>query len=440
VGSALAAPAAFAHELAKVHLHSLLSELPTNKSVGPLSVSRAQLTNNTRYYPGSILAYQIAPPMTVVPPPKKKIVPPRRNDFVKDELLLTYDFGMDIDAVKAITKKYNLIRKGGIAIKSVRKSVVIADTQGQNPLDLQDLINKSQKSFQAMTNNFYTPAATRHLKLDYPLAQTGIDRARTISRGKGILIGMVDTPVDLSHSALRGSNIEQRSIVDPKTVESKVHGTSIAGVLVSKHPQIGVAPDAKLLSVSAFSSRPGHPNALRGKSTDIVKAIAYCIERNVDILNLSFTGGKDSFVETIVKEAVRRGITVVAAGGNRGRTNSTVYPAVIDGVVGVTAVDRMQRRYKNADMGRFIDIAAPGVGILTLAPQGRYQKSTGTSMAAAHLSGVMALLKEYRRNYKSHQLNQTAIDLGRRGKDIEFGNGLVNASAALRQLGAPLPF
>ena len=440
-GAVIAAPAAYAHEFAKIHQHSLLSELPKNKSAGPLSVSDAQLFKNTRYYPGSILAYQIAPPMTIVPPPKKKPVPPpRRNDFVKDELLLTYDFGMDIDAVKAITKKYNLKRKGGMAIKSVRKSVVIADTQGQNPLDLQDLINKSQKSFQAMTNNFYTPAATRNFKLDYPLAQTGVGRARTISRGKGILIGMVDTPVDLSHSALRGSNIEQHTIVDPKTVESKVHGTSIAGVLVSKHPQIGVAPDAKLLSVSAFSSRPGHPNALRGKSTDIVKAIAYCIERNVDILNLSFTGGKDSFVESIVKEAVRRGITVVAAGGNRGRTNSTVYPAVIDGVVGVTAVDRLQKLYRKADKGRFIDIAAPGVDILTLAPQGRYQKSTGTSMAAAHLSGVMALLKEYRRNYKSSQLNQTAIDLGRRGKDIEFGNGLVNASAALRQLGAPLPF
>ncbi len=434
-------PAAFAHELAKVHQHIFLTEKPQNKSAGPLSVSKAQLLKNTRYYPSSALAYQIAPPMTIVPPAKKVIAPPpRRNDFVKDELLLSYDFGTDIDAVKAITEKYNLKRKGGMAIKSVRKGVVIADTQGQNPLDLQDLINKAEKSFKATTNNFYTPAATRNFKLDYPLAQTGVGRARTISRGKGILIGMVDTPVDLTHSALRGSNIEQHSIVDPKTAESKVHGTSIAGVLVSKHPQIGVAPDAKLLSVSAFSSRPGHPNALRGKSTDIVAAIAYCIEKNVDILNLSFTGGKDSFVESIVKEAVRRGITVVAAGGNRGRTNSTVYPAVIDGVVGVTAVDRMQRRYQKADKGRFIDIAAPGVDILTLAPQGRYQKSTGTSMAAAHLSGVMALLKEYQHNYESSQLNQTAIDLGRRGRDIEFGNGLVNASAALRQLGAPLPF
>ena len=91
-------------------------------------------------------------------------------------------------------------------------------------------------------------------------------------------------------------------------------------------------------------------------------------------------------------------------------------------------------------MGRFIDIAAPGVDILTVAPQGKYQRSTGTSMAAAHLSGVMALLKAYQRDYSPSQLNQTAKDLGRRGRDIEYGNGLVNASAALRQLGAPLPY
>ena len=448
VGSVIAGSAASAHEFSKIHKHKLPSTLSSNNSVGPKHLRSDQKRNNLRYYKSIPLAYQIAPPMTIVEPPrapkKPKATPPppppKRNDIVKDELLLVYDFGMDIESVKAITKKYKLKRKGGMAIKSVRKSVVIADTQGQDPLELKETINKAQKAFEAATNNFFIPATTKTFKLDYPLAQTGVGRARTITRGKGIVIGMVDTPVDLSHSSLRGSNIEQHTIVDPKTPESKFHGTSIAGVLVSKHPQIGVAPDAKLLSVSAFSSRPGHPNSLRGKSTDIVKAIAYCIERKVDILNLSFTGGRDSFVETIVREAVRRGITVVAAGGNRGRTNSSVYPALISGVVGVTAVDRLQHLYPKADKGRFIDIAAPGVDILTLAPQGKYQRSTGTSMAAAHLSGIMALLKEYRRNYEPSQLNKTAIDLGPRGKDIEFGNGLVNASAALRLLGAPLPY
>lgn len=403
---------------------------------GPIRPQAAHRRNNPYYY-GFVPFYQKAPPLTVVPIVKPK---PARNDFVKDELLLVYDFGMPVDAVKAITDKYKLKRKGGMAIGALRKGVVIADTLGQNPLDLSDAINKAEKSFEASTNNYFMLAANTQTSApgNYPLAQTGISLAHSVSNGRGVLIGLVDTPVDLNHPTLRSSNIEQRNIVDPKTVESKAHGTSIAGILVSKNPRIGIAPEAKVLSVGAFSSVPGHPSSLRGTSTDIVSAIAYCIERKVDILNLSFTGSRDTFVENIVSEAIRRNIVVVAAGGNNGRTGSTIYPALIDGVIGVTAVDKNRHLFSQADRGRFIDIAAPGVNILTTAPQGKYQVSTGTSMAAAHISGAMALLKSYDRRFTAAQLNRTSTDLGQRGRDDEYGNGLVNVSEALRQLGAPI--
>ena len=430
-----------AHQSGLIHGHSSYLTPPSNRQAGPQRQHYTQRFNNINYY-GFLPIYQIAPPLTIVEPPKA--VKPKRNDFVKDELLLVYDFGLKRAELEAITEKYKLKRKSGMAIGALRKGVIIADTLGQNPLELMEDINKVEKKFTANTNNFFTLAANSSVqaapKLNYPLAQTGIGRAHQITRGRGITIGMVDTPVDTTHPDLRGVNIEQHLIADPKTDESRVHGTSIAGILVSKNQQIGVAPEAKLLSVSAFSSRPGHPKALRGKSTDIVAAIAYCIEKKVDILNLSFTGGSDSFVESIILKAIDAGITVVAAGGNRGKVGSTVYPAIIEGVVGVTAVDRHQRLFRSADKGRFIDIAAPGVGILTLAPKGKFQISTGTSMAAAHLSGVLAILKSYQHQYEYEQLNKTAIDLGREGWDQEYGNGLVNASAALRQLGAPLPY
>ena len=439
--SCLVSTPLFAHNSGEIHAHTTLMNPPANKTAGPQRTHFTQRHNNINYY-GFLPIYQNAPPLTIVAPPKA--IKPRRNDFVKDEILLVYDFGLKREEVEAITEKYKLKRKSGMAIGALRKGVIIADTLGQNPLDLMEDINKVEKDFVANTNNYYTLAANNTSasppKLNYPLAQTGVGRAQQVSRGRGITIGMVDTPVDIRHPALRGVNIEQHLIADPKTTESRVHGTSIAGILVSKDPQIGVAPEAKLLSVSAFSSRPGHPKALRGKSTDIVAAIAYCIQKKVDILNLSFTGGQDKFVESIILNAIQRGITVVAAGGNKGKVGSTVYPAVIEGVIGVTAVDRNQRLFAQADRGRFIDIAAPGVGILTLAPQGKFQISTGTSMAAAHLSGVLALLKSYQHQYPSEQLNQTAIDLGRKGWDQEFGNGLVNASAALRLIGAPLPY
>ncbi|PWQ96382.1 S8 family serine peptidase [Leucothrix arctica] len=439
--SCLVSTPLFAHNSGEIHTHSTLMNLPANTAAGPQRTHFTQRNNNINYY-GFLPIYQIAPPLTIITPPKA--IKPKRNDFVKDEILLVYDFGLKRKEIEAITEKYKLKRKSGMAIGALRKGVIIADTLGQNPLDLMEDINKVEKDFVANTNNYYSLAANNTSvsppKLNYPLAQTGVGRAQQVSRGRGITIGMVDTPVDIRHPALRGVNIEQHLIADPKTTESRVHGTSIAGILVSKDPQIGVAPEAKLLSVSAFSSRPGHPKALRGKSTDIVAAIAYCIQKKVDILNLSFTGGRDKFVESIILNAIQRGITVVAAGGNKGKVGSTVYPAVIEGVIGVTAVDRNQRLFAQADRGRFIDIAAPGVGILTLAPQGKFQISTGTSMAAAHLSGVLALLKSYQHQYPSEQLNLTTIDLGREGWDQEFGNGLVNASAALRLIGAPLPY
>ena len=431
-----------AHNNGEIHGHATLLPQPTNKKPGPQRRHFTQRLNNINYY-GFLPVYQNAPPLTIVTPPKA--VKPQRTDFVKDEILLVYDFGMKKEELEAITNKYKLKRKDGMAIGALRKGVIIADTLGQNPLALMEDINHSEKKFVASTNNFYSLAAysgtsSTPSKRNYPLAQTGIDRAQQVTLGRGITICMVDTPVDTNHPALRGVDIEQHLIADPKTIESRAHGTSIAGILVSKDPQIGVAPEAKLLSVSAFSSRPGHPKALRGRSTDIVAAIAHCIQKKADILNLSFTGSRDKFVESIILTAIQRGITVVAAGGNKGNVGSTIYPAVINGVVGVTAVDRNQRLFAQADRGRFIDIAAPGVGILTLAPQGKFQISTGTSMAAAHLSGVLALLKSYQYRYPSDQLNRTAIDLGRKGWDQEFGYGLVNASAALRLIGAPLPY
>ena len=85
-----------------------------------------------------------------------------------------------------------------------------------------------------------------------------------------------------------------------------------------------------------------------------------------------------------------------------------------------------------ADKGSFIDYAAPGVNILTTAPGGSYTIATGTSLSSAHLSGIIALLLSQKRNQSiDAALTETAVDLGKPGRDQEFGEGLVSASRAL---------
>ena len=141
----------------------------------------------------------------------------------------------------------------------------------------------------------------------------------------------------------------------------------------------------------------------------------------------------------MVNQALKNGIIVVTASGNGGHTGSTIYPALIPGVVTATAVDSNKKLYRLANKGRFIDYAAPGVNILTIAPQGKYSVSTGTSLSSAHISAVIALLLSESKSLNAaipvvKTLTDTAIDLGAPGRDQEYGYGLISASRALTRI------
>ena len=136
-------------------------------------------------------------------------------------------------------------------------------------------------------------------------------------------------------------------------------------------------------------------------------------------------------VEKLVTKAIKKGITVIAAGGNGGHTGSTIYPAQIPGVLATTAVGADNKLFDMADKGMYIDYAAPGVNILTIAPGGKYKIVTGTSVASAHLSGIAALLRSKGRTDIDELFSKTATDLGKPGRDQEFGKGLVSARNTL---------
>lgn len=366
---------------------------------------------------------------------KLKAVKPQRNNFIKDEIILLYP-KKDSSSINQITQKYNLKTNSRSMLSSVKTGLIVAKTNGQNPLSLSATINKKESSVEASTNNIFNPASTS-FKQAYSLDETGVRYVHKTTKGKNISICMVDTPVDIYHPSLSNALIETEDLIDfdPNSLEMMTHGTSVAGVLVSQNKYIGVAPRAKLFAIGAFSTTKSRPFSLQGSSANIAKAIDSCIQHGVDVINLSFTGGRDNLIETLIKKAISKGIIVVAAGGNGGHWGSTIYPALIPGVLAATAVDNNKKLFSMADKGRFIDYAAPGVDILTLAPNGKYTLATGTSLSSAHLSGIVALLLSEKRNKPINStLKSTAVDLGRPGRDQEYGEGLVNASRALAVL------
>ena len=119
------------------------------------------------------------------------------------------------------------------------------------------------------------------------------------------------------------------------------------------------------------------------------------------IINMSFAGPRDPILQQAIKKLSDDGIILIAAAGNAGPKSPPLFPGADANVIAVSATDMDDKVYKNANRGKYVAIAAPGVDILVPAPDGGYQLTTGTSVAAAHISGVVALLKERNPQLKS---------------------------------------
>ncbi|MGA2125506.1 MAG: S8 family serine peptidase [Xanthobacteraceae bacterium] len=257
-----------------------------------------------------------------------------------------------------------------------------------------------------------------------------LGQAHGLSRGDDVLIAMIDSGVDAGHPDLAGT-IRDRFDVQGTAGSAHPHGTGMAGAIASHQQLLGVAPAAKLLTVRAFA--PGSTDA-------ILKGLDWAVRKGARIINMSFAGPFDPMLQEALARASASDVLLVAAAGNAGPKSPPLYPGADPHVIAVTATDGEDNLFAEASRGRHVSIAAPGVGVLVPAPDATYQLTTGTSVAAAHVSGVAALLMSRNPNADAATiraiLQSTARDLGPKGRDDQFGWGLVDPLAALTSLDA----
>ncbi|HTS94452.1 MAG TPA: S8 family serine peptidase [Stellaceae bacterium] len=241
-------------------------------------------------------------------------------------------------------------------------------------------------------------ATLRARTLQYALGLIHAPAPEPRITGKGVRVAVIDSGIDPRHASLQGKVLLAVDLVgeapdmNPSLrAREVIHGTGIAGVIAAEGGLQGVAPDARLISIKAFSVRSEHDGETYSSSDRIVRAIDVALRLHARIINMSFGGPPDRLIELMVREALAQGAVIVAAAGNSG-PGSTSYPAAYPGVIAVTASDRRDELYPEAASGAFVTVAAPGVDIITTAPNGGYQVLTGTSIAAAHVSGLAALL------------------------------------------------
>jgi filamentous hemagglutinin family protein len=267
----------------------------------------------------------------------------------------------------------------------------------------------------------------------YVLGKLRLSDVHRVLKGTNISIGVIDSEIDGSHPDLEGV-ISGR--FDATGVEEKPHphGTGMAGAIASHRKLLGIAPGARLLAIRAFSSKA---SSAESTTFNILKGLDYAINNGVRIINMSFAGPRDPTLERAFKVAHDKGIVLIAAAGNAGPKSPPLYPAADKSVIGVTATDIDDKLFSGANRGNYIAIAAPGVDILVPAPENTYQMTTGTSVATAHISGIVALLLERNPKLTPDEIRKILTASAKRlGPNNEFGAGLVDPAKAL-QLAAP---
>ena len=372
----------------------------------------------------------------------------QNEEFVPDRVLalIPLDSTADIDAAaKKLAAKYDMEVVESVPLDSLGAALVVfALKPGSDVLaKIAQILPEVQSAQPDYLYRTLGPPKTSAANLQYGRRLIHADQLGPSITGKGVTLAIVDTGIDSAHPALKGK-ISGQMDVTGMGFTPDIHGTLLAGIIggddLGGAGVLGIAPAAAILAIKACQPLAAQQAAAQCWSRTLAKALDYVIQKKAKIVNLSLGGPADKLVERLIELAVDRGTSVVAAAGNDGPNGMPSFPAALPRVISVTAVDANEQLFPAATQGNFVQVAAPGVDIVSTAPGGSLIVSSGTSLAAAFVSGTAALLLQQQPQLTpaalQSLLQNTAKDLGAPGKDPQYGSGLIDACRAANQLGA----
>jgi hypothetical protein len=359
--------------------------------------------------------------------------------FRPDEVLVEIPLSVSEADVDALALQQRIEKLGSQEISLLNSRIYRwRITDGRSPETVAAALRTDSRVADAHLNRIFTLQETKAASPagppQYAAEKLKLNEVHNLSRGESILVALIDSGADGTHPELDGALANTFDAIGG-TYQPHTHGTGMAGAIAA-HAQInGVAPKSRILNVRAFAST-GKTND--GTTFDVIRGMDWAAQQGARVFNLSFAGPRDPLMARVVKAAIDKGIVVVAAAGNAGPKSPPLYPAAEAGVIAVTATDAKDGLIAAANRGGYITIAAPGADILLPAPDKAYSISSGTSIATAYVSGVVALMIARHPEADSKEIYEvltgTARDLGTKGRDKEFGAGLADPLAALEAM------
>ena len=272
----------------------------------------------------------------------------------------------------------------------------------------------------------------------YGLRNIHAPQGWSISTGStAVIIAMIDSGVDLNHPDLIGKLVPGFNFLDNSAPpqDDYGHGTHTAGIAAASSNNglgiAGVSWGARIMPIKILDSNGN------GGYENLTAAIIWATDHYAQIINISLGGTiPSSALKNAVTYAIGRGVMIVAAAGNDG-SSQLRYPAWYRQVVAVGSTNSLNQRSGFSNMGKDLDLMAPGDSIYSTMPGG-YGTHSGTSMSTAFVSGLAAVLWGMPGNGSAYRveskMERSALDLGPAGWDVQYGFGLIQMDAALKLL------
>lgn len=336
-----------------------------------------------------------------------------------------------------LAHEHDLRRVEGWAIQSLDVYCeVLTVPEGRNVADVLAALNDDPRVDLAQRMNLFNTQAARYddpyIDLQSAATALEIERAHELATGRGVSVAIIDSAVDAGHPDLRGRVRLARNLVTdhPLARNGEIHGTAIAGIIASavnnREGIIGVAPDVSIAALRACWAVAANALAAQCSSFSLAQALEVALGLQPNVINLSLAGPDDPLLSRLLDRVIERGIVVVAAHPTTS-ASSVAFPSSHPGVL--TAHSSLVR--VNSDSP--YTVAAPADEVLTTTPGASYAFLTGNSLAAAHTTGVIALLMERQPDLDAERIAAILTAT----TTYSAGSASINACRAVARLGGP---
>ncbi|MED3573624.1 S8 family peptidase [Cytobacillus praedii] len=364
---------------------------------------------------------------------QKKLDLANEKALSEDTIIIKYS--------KSLTQAEHRIA-GGTLLKNF-PTLNYAVVKVNNKKNLQKVMEKYKGFAHVNSVNpsaLYKPLNAKDPKVSeqYYIDMLNLNKAHQLAGKNKVTVAVIDQGVDMQHPELKGKLLPSYNAVNPMNQGTPdFHGTHVTGIIAGNKNNgiggFGVNPNVSILPIDVFDRGYG------AYDYAIADGILHAVEKGAKVINMSLGGPmKSPVIEEAIKKALDKNITIVAAAGNDGAAIAS-YPAAYEGVISVGSVNKEKKLSDFSSYGPSVDLVAPGDEVYSTLydyeKKSSFVKMSGTSMASPVVAGVASLLLSKNPKLTPMQveyiLEHTTEDLGDKGFDVKYGNGLVNPVAAL---------